>query len=99
MNPVRTYLASNYSATGASTTTPAFFPGGIASYELIGTVAGTVTLQKLSADDATWQAVGSSTTIGAAGFVQGLNLPAGAYRLSCSATLGPIYATLSASLD
>ena len=99
MNPVSVLLASNYSATGASSTSPVYFPGGVASFELTGTVAGTVTLQKLGPDGATWEAVGASTTVTAAAFVQGLNLPAGGYRLACSATLGPIYAALSSSLS
>jgi hypothetical protein len=99
MNPQVSVLASNYSST--TSTNPVMFAGGIAAFECLATNfnAGTVTLQKLGADGATWVAVGSSTTITAAAFVQGLNLPPGAYRLAFSAAPAGLYAQLSASLS
>lgn len=98
MNITVASLASGY--TGAGPTAPAFFLGGVASFEISGTFnAATVTLQKLGPDEATWETVGSSTTVTAAAFVQGLNLPAGCYRLSLSGSAGPLYATLKASND
>ena len=98
MNPVQAFLANNY--TGSGPTAPIFFSGGIAAFECLGTFSGaTATLQKLGPDQSTWETVSSSTTVTAAAFVLGLNLPAGAYRLSLSGAVTALYATLSASLD
>jgi len=98
MNPQVSVLATNYSS--ATSTNPVFYPGGTAAFECLATNynAGTVTLQKLGPDGATWVAVGASTTITANAFVQGLSLPPGAYRLAFSAAPTALFATLSSSL-
>jgi hypothetical protein len=98
MNPQQVVLASNYSS--AAATNPVFFEGGIAAFECLATSygGGTVTLQKLGPDEATYEAVGASTAVTANAFVQGLNLPAGVYRLTFSAAPTGLSATLSSSL-
>lgn len=98
MNPVQAFVANNY--TGAGPTPAVFYSGGISSFEVLGTFGGaTVTLQKMGPDGSTWETVGATTTVTAAAFAQGLNLPAGCYRLSLSAAVTNLYATIAASLD
>lgn len=83
-------LLSNASATGSQV----IWPGGEGVFEAAGTFSGaTVTLQRLGPDGATWYAVGTDTTLTAAGggyFV----LPPGPIRAAISG--GPpsgMYAT------
>jgi|SRR5581483_567070 len=98
MNPAQVFLANNFS--GAGPTSPVFFPGGTAAFECnTPTGATTATLQKLGPDGATYETVGAPTTVSAAAFVQGLNLPAGVYRMTFGASVTAFFATLSASLD
>ncbi len=100
MVPQQLQLLSNIAAN--TTGNALFWQGGVALFSALGTFGGgTVTLQVLGPDGATWQALGASTTVTAAGNVTGVYVPAGPVRavLTGAAGASGIYVTLTAELS
>lgn len=95
MRGQRIDLLSNASATGSA----AIWPGGRGTFLVAGTFGGTtVTLQVLGPDGSTWLAVGTYTTMAAAGGGN-FDLPQGQIRANVSGgTPSGLYA-LVATVD
>lgn len=84
MNPIGLTLLSNVATqvTGAAQQ----WQGGVASLVVTGTMGGcTVTLQFYDPASGSWQPVGSTTTVTAAGVVNGIYVPCAAVRAVVSA--------------
>lgn len=89
MNVTDGFRAANVSANQDFT-----LLGGMYAIDVIATFGGgTVKLKKVQADGTTYISVGASTDFTAAGFVTGLNLPAGQYRFEVT-TATAVYAAI-----
>lgn len=74
-------LALLSAVSGDVTGSPLMWNGGIAAFEVLGTLGGaTVSLQTIGPDGQTWQAYSAATTVTAAGVVEPVYLPAGPVR-------------------